>query len=227
VAGPDVAEPAPPDADAPPAGRQTAKPEAPAPSGEPAAAEAPDPVRAAAAAEEKLGLGRDQRREVQARLLVAGHDPRGLDGIFGPGTRLALSAWQAAQGLERTGYLDAAALDLLERRTESAYAVWVERQRAEEAARRAAARAERRAARAALRPDPAEPRAAAPEAARTRAAPEATPPAEAPTLAAPGPEIGRPNPLATPRNGGSHRERYQQKCYFVTTGTPELKRICN
>ena len=34
-----------------------------------------------------------------------GHDPRGVDGIFGPGTRAALSAWQTAEGLEATGYL--------------------------------------------------------------------------------------------------------------------------
>jgi hypothetical protein len=52
-------------------------------------------------------------------------------------------------------------------------------------------------------------------------------PAAGPT-ADPATETARDNPLATPpATGASARERYEQNCYFVTTGTTDLKRICN
>ena len=61
-------------------------------------------TRAAAAAEEALGLDRGGRREVQAALAAQGFDPGAPDGIFGPRTRAALRAWQAARtgGEERS-----------------------------------------------------------------------------------------------------------------------------
>jgi peptidoglycan hydrolase-like protein with peptidoglycan-binding domain len=180
-------------------------------------------------AEEQLGLDGAKRREVQARLLAAGHDPRGVDGVFGPGTRMALSAWQRAEGLAATGYLDAAGLALLERRTETAYAAWVERQRAEEARRAAAARArsERQAARASARTEPA---AVEPEAQRAVEF-QVPPPSEMPVVAAPSPSpapTASDNPLATPARSqsGSARERYERNCYFVTEGKPDLRRVC-
>jgi hypothetical protein len=52
-----------------------------------------------------LGLGRAQRREIQESLSLLGHDPRGIDGVFGPGTRTAIRLWQRAEGLPETGYL--------------------------------------------------------------------------------------------------------------------------
>ena len=55
--------------------------------------------------EAALGLGREQRREVQERLSLLGHDPRGIDGMFGPGTRTAIRLWQRANDLPETGYL--------------------------------------------------------------------------------------------------------------------------
>jgi peptidoglycan hydrolase-like protein with peptidoglycan-binding domain len=65
------------------------------------------------AAETALALTRDQRRAVQQALADLGFDPRGIDGIFGPGTRRALAGWQAARGLPASGFLDRPQLDRL------------------------------------------------------------------------------------------------------------------
>ncbi len=62
-------------------------------------------VSGAQAAEDALGLGRDGRRQVQRNLSLLGYDPRGIDGIFGPGSRAAITAWQRAKGYPATGYL--------------------------------------------------------------------------------------------------------------------------
>lgn len=59
------------------------------------------------AAENALGLGTGARRNIQRDLSLLGFDPRGIDGIFGPGTRAALTAWQKASGYSATGYLTA------------------------------------------------------------------------------------------------------------------------
>lgn len=56
--------------------------------------------------EAELGLTREERREIQANLTLIGHDTRGVDGVFGRGTRAAIAAWQAASGNPATGYLD-------------------------------------------------------------------------------------------------------------------------
>jgi peptidoglycan hydrolase-like protein with peptidoglycan-binding domain len=69
-----------------------------------------EPERVARAAEAALGLDRAARRDVQRWLAVLGHYGRGIDGIFGRGTRGAIDDWQAGQGIEPTGYLDRAAL---------------------------------------------------------------------------------------------------------------------
>ncbi len=63
------------------------------------------PEARAAAAETALGLNRDARREIQRNLSILGFDPRGIDGIFGNGTRAAIRAAQAEQGIEVTGFL--------------------------------------------------------------------------------------------------------------------------
>lgn len=55
--------------------------------------------------ENSLGLTRTEKREVQENLTLLGFDTRGVDGIFGRGSRAAISAWQDGQGLEVTGYL--------------------------------------------------------------------------------------------------------------------------
>ncbi|WP_134725562.1 peptidoglycan-binding domain-containing protein [Paracoccus luteus] len=58
-----------------------------------------------AQAEAVLSLSRQQRSAVQAGLTRRGFDTRGVDGIFGKGTRNAIAAWQRANDLTATGYL--------------------------------------------------------------------------------------------------------------------------
>ena len=57
--------------------------------------------------EAALGLERSAVRAIQEGLAAAGFDPGGADGVFGAGTRSALRAWQAQQGVAGTGYLTA------------------------------------------------------------------------------------------------------------------------
>ncbi len=90
---------------------------------------APDRIEAA------LFLTRDERRAIQRDLSVLGYDTRGIDGIFGPGTRGAIGGWQRDTEREVTSFLDrnqifALARDAAERTAEI---------EAEERARREAA----------------------------------------------------------------------------------------
>ena len=57
--------------------------------------------------EEALKLSREDRRDIQRDLSLLGYDTRGIDGIFGRGTRSAIRSWQKASGYEPTGYLSA------------------------------------------------------------------------------------------------------------------------
>ena len=63
------------------------------------------PVELAREGEIALGLNRDARREIQRDLSLLGFDTRGVDGIFGPGSRAAVTEWQTANGLQATSYL--------------------------------------------------------------------------------------------------------------------------
>jgi peptidoglycan hydrolase-like protein with peptidoglycan-binding domain len=56
-------------------------------------------------AEAALALSRDARREIQRDLSLLGYNTRGIDGIFGRGTRGAVTAWQNDNGLVASGYL--------------------------------------------------------------------------------------------------------------------------
>ena len=49
-----------------------------------------------------------QRQQVQRALTILDYRPRGIDGIFGPGTRGAIARWQDANNLRSTTYLNAA-----------------------------------------------------------------------------------------------------------------------
>lgn len=64
-----------------------------------------DPVARARAAEDALNLSRDQRRAIQRQLSLMGFDPRGIDGLFGPGSRAAITGWQRANAEPATGFL--------------------------------------------------------------------------------------------------------------------------
>ena len=72
------------------------------------------PAARAEAAEAALDLNRDQRRQIQRNLSLLGFDPKGIDGIFGPATRAALSDWQQANRFDVTGYLGAGQIQPLQ-----------------------------------------------------------------------------------------------------------------
>ena len=55
--------------------------------------------------EQSLDLNRDQRREIQRDLSLLDYNTRGIDGIFGRGTRAAIGAWQGDNGYTSTGFL--------------------------------------------------------------------------------------------------------------------------
>ena len=98
----------------------------------------PEPQALAEAAEAALDLSRPQRRAIQRHLRALGHYDRGIDGLFGPGTRSAIAAWQTSQGLSPTGFLDAAQLAALTQQGQTRQAeIEAEEQRAREEAERA------------------------------------------------------------------------------------------
>ncbi len=72
-----------------------------------------DPERRAAEAESALDLDRLRRRQVQSQLAILGHEPRGVDGVFGPNTRAAIARFQRSEGYDDTGYLTRAQLEEL------------------------------------------------------------------------------------------------------------------
>ena len=92
-----------------------------------------DPERRAREAEEALGLSKADRQEIQRDLAILGYDPRGIDGIFGNGSRNAIRAWQGDRGFDPTGYLTGNQITALD-----AQAAVRARELEEEAARRKA-----------------------------------------------------------------------------------------
>ncbi len=101
---------------------------------EPLEAVAPLAPPTAADVEAALNLSRSQRRDVQERLSALGHDTRGIDGVFGGGTRAALRQWQTAASLPVTGFLDQPSLDRLRQDSEPKMAGFRARRAAEAAA---------------------------------------------------------------------------------------------
>ncbi len=98
-------------------------------------------VDPAEAAEQALALDQATRRRIQQQLTVLGQNTRGIDGIFGPGTRAAIAAWQRTAGFEPSGFLDAPQLDRLAAQAatrEGELAAEAERKRREEEAADAA-----------------------------------------------------------------------------------------
>ncbi|AEM41737.1 peptidoglycan-binding domain-containing protein [Ketogulonicigenium vulgare] len=73
-----------------------------------------EPNRADRMIEEAMNLTAAQRRTIQQNLQRLGFDPRGVDGIFGAGTRAAISAWQRGNDFPPTGYVASAQLTRLE-----------------------------------------------------------------------------------------------------------------
>lgn len=64
-----------------------------------------DPLLQARKAEEALALSRDQRRAIQRQLSLLGFNPKGIDGLFGPGSRAAIAAWQQANAETVNGFV--------------------------------------------------------------------------------------------------------------------------
>ena len=88
-------------------------------------------------AENALNLSRIRKRRVQEFLQALGFDPRGVDGIFGRGTRRALSRWQDDRGFDVTGFLTRRQLRRLRR--EGVTAIAAAREEAERKKREAEA----------------------------------------------------------------------------------------
>ncbi|WP_367274344.1 peptidoglycan-binding protein [uncultured Tateyamaria sp.] len=75
--------------------------------------------------EKALGLDKQAIRDVQARLLVIGYDPNGVDGVVGKGTRSAIRSWQAAVSAAATGYLNEFQLIALKEQSQDALDEWL------------------------------------------------------------------------------------------------------
>ncbi|SEW40680.1 Putative peptidoglycan binding domain-containing protein [Cognatiyoonia koreensis] len=73
-----------------------------------------EPNRQDRLAEESLALTRNQRRDIQRDLTVLNYNTRGIDGIFGPGTRQAITNWQQQTGFAQTSYLTADQINQLD-----------------------------------------------------------------------------------------------------------------
>lgn len=65
--------------------------------------------------EADLGLSSSARRQIQRDLTALGYNTNGTDGSFGRGTRAAITAWQRANRLAQTTYLNADQISLLRR----------------------------------------------------------------------------------------------------------------
>lgn len=73
-----------------------------------------EPFRDDRLAEEAMDLSRDARRNIQRNLSLLDYNTRGIDGIFGPGTRGAITNWQQQNGFAQTGYLSTEQINLLD-----------------------------------------------------------------------------------------------------------------
>ena len=103
-------------------------------------------VSQAEAAELDMNLTPRARGQIQVRLQLLGHNPKGVDGIFGPNTREVISEVQASLGRPATGFLDGDLVALIEEKSDPAYVDWQKTERARVARAQARAVAQRQAA---------------------------------------------------------------------------------
>ncbi|MGE4610870.1 MAG: peptidoglycan-binding domain-containing protein [Paracoccaceae bacterium] len=80
--------------------------------------------RATLADEKEIELSRTDRREIQRRLVLLGYDTRGVDGVFGDGSRSAIRRWQQDSSLPISGYLDLNQLAVLRAVSQDLSAEW-------------------------------------------------------------------------------------------------------
>lgn len=71
--------------------------------------------------EAALNLDRTVRGNIQARLNATGNNVGSVDGLWGRNTRVGISNWQASNGLQPTGFLSLAQLELLTSQTEGRF----------------------------------------------------------------------------------------------------------
>jgi peptidoglycan hydrolase-like protein with peptidoglycan-binding domain len=76
------------------------------------------PQQRAQEAEAALNLPRNIRRAIQSNLTLLGFDTRGVDGIFGRGSRAAIANWQNDNGELATGYLNRSQIDRVQQQAE-------------------------------------------------------------------------------------------------------------
>lgn len=67
--------------------------------------------------ERALSLSAAERREIQLRLTILGHDTKGTNGNFGDQTRRAINSWQRDEGETGTGFITADQVRELRRAT--------------------------------------------------------------------------------------------------------------
>lgn len=96
------------------------------PSASTPAPEPPTPASGAANQQDEtaLGLNRTARREIQRRLSLLGYDTRGIDGVFGPGSRRAITKWQTDNSIPPTGYFNGQQVEYLNKLSQVKYDIW-------------------------------------------------------------------------------------------------------
>lgn len=85
------------------------------------------PAEEARDAEAALNLSRTDRRAIQADLTLLGFATNGIDGLFGQGTRRAISRWQKENSRSETGFLSRTEIRLINEQAN------VERKKSEDA----------------------------------------------------------------------------------------------
>ncbi len=110
-----------------------AAPAAPEPQPDATPAPAVTASTAPEAEEAALALDRASRREIQERLTVLGFDPKGIDGVFGNGTRAAIRGWQTTIKAPETGYLNRSQLSVLRTQSEDGLSAYRAKRKQEQA----------------------------------------------------------------------------------------------
>lgn len=81
-------------------------------------------TEATAQIEAELGLNRAERQEIQRRLTLLDYSTKGVDGVFGNGTRGAISAWQGDNAIPVSGFLDLNQIVKLREMSQEEFAAW-------------------------------------------------------------------------------------------------------
>ena len=69
-----------------------------------------------------------EKKELQQRLLLLGHDPKGVDGSIGSNTRVAIKSWQRQASFTESGFLNDGQWRALKDQSDSLYEEWKENQ---------------------------------------------------------------------------------------------------